>query len=170
MLLLFPQLSPWVSPPIAFPPAPLAAGFAYKGDTWGVEEAQTTINTNYVGTGGCGVAVPWGFWLAGAAQVCTHRHAALDSPELHPAAARPPLLRSFGVRGAQRAGARWRPCRQRVQLCVALRGWADWKVLLHPVHQANFAAGLLAPNPCLLSALGWPCGMPCPAAGCSTAS
>lgn len=32
-------------------PADCAAGFAYKGDAWGVEEAQTTINTNYVGTG-----------------------------------------------------------------------------------------------------------------------
>ena len=32
-------------------PADCATGFAYKGDTWGVEEAQTTINTNYVGTG-----------------------------------------------------------------------------------------------------------------------
>lgn len=52
-------------------PCPLAAGFAYKGDTWGVEEAQTTINTNYVGTGGCGVDVPGASgWLA--LHMCAH--------------------------------------------------------------------------------------------------
>ena len=58
---------------------------------------------------------------------CTCVHTAMQRlPHLSctPVAARPPLLRSFGVRGAQRAGARWRPYRERVQLCVALQGWA----------------------------------------------